>query len=72
MEIDRIFGNQTFEQSGENIVIARLGGEVWIESREIVADAAVENLFAIASFHGGFARRAGGREEGKNGEMEKS
>jgi hypothetical protein len=43
-----------------------------IESREVVADATVENLFAVAAIDRGFARAAGGDENGKTRETAKS
>src|SRR5690606_12226253 len=59
-------------QRGEDDVVARLGGEMRVEIGEIVGEAAMENLFAVAAVDGGFAGRAGGdqKAEGRNQKAE--
>ena len=63
MEIDGIFRDEALQKSGEDVVVACLRSELGIQTREIVTDAAMKNLLAVAAFDGGFAWRTSGKKK---------
>jgi hypothetical protein len=63
MEVDGVLGDQTFEQSAEDVALGDSGNEVGIEFRDLVTDAPMEDLGAVAALNGGFAFEAAGVEQ---------
>ena len=67
MEVLRIFGDEAFEEGGDDVVVAGLRGKVWVEAGELVADATDECLLADAALHGRFAGAASGEQQDDTG-----
>ena len=66
MEVDRVFGDEAFEERMECGVVVGYGGELGIELGDVGADAAMEDLLTVAAFDVGAVTAAGGEEEKKD------
>ena len=64
-EIDGVFSDEALKEGGEDVVFGESGREVRVEFADLRADAAMEDLVAIATFDGGFAFAAGGESRGQ-------
>jgi hypothetical protein len=61
MEVDGILGGQAFEKRAEDIAFGDAGDDVGIEVGDFIANAAMENLVAVAALHSGLALKAAGK-----------
>ena len=60
MQVARILGHQAFEERGDDALLGEARHELRVEIADFGADAAVEDLFAVAALDVGLAAGAGG------------
>jgi hypothetical protein len=58
VEIDGVLGDEALEEGAEHVALGDAGDEVRIEFGDLVADAAVQDLFAVAALDGGLSFQA--------------
>jgi hypothetical protein len=63
VEIVRIFGDEAFEERGDNVVFADAVNELRVEILHLLAVAFVQDLFAIAFLDVALGTMAGGQAE---------
>ena len=66
VQIHGVLGDQALEEGGENAVFAGAGGQMGVEVGQFRADAAMEDLLAVAALDVGFAAAARRQDDGQN------